>query len=80
MRRLQFVVAHRSISSMQIASQMFALKIIRERDAFFAQRSQLGAALGDDLVVVLWGRGLLVHQFILKFKNTIKIRFDIIAK
>jgi hypothetical protein len=37
-----------------MASQMLALEIVGEGNALAAQRGKLGAALGDDLVFVLW--------------------------
>jgi hypothetical protein len=38
---------------MYVTGQIFALKIIRESDAVLAKCSELGAALGDDLIFVL---------------------------
>ena len=48
----------------QIASKVVALKLVRKRNAFGAQRLQLGASLGDDLVFVEFRRSgrLIAHD------------------
>ena len=77
MRCLQFFVGFRVELCMQFARDGIAVKIVRIRLPERAQRRELGAPLGDDLVFVggqrTW-RGFVVHQASLSWVATFAMR------
>ena len=60
--RFQLLGGGSGILLLQIASIGVTAEVIRKRDAMRADRRQLGAPLGDQLVLVLWNIRLLAHR------------------
>jgi hypothetical protein len=62
-----------AIGFRQVGGLVLRDEIVREGDAFFAYGGQLGAALGDDLVVVKPAASTVVLGFVLGFRCSYQV-------